>query len=299
LLHIGRYNTLVVQRKVDFGLYLNPKDEEVLLPSKYVPKNIRIGDSLRVFVYTDSEDRPVATTLTPKAVVGEAAYLEVKAISPIGCFMDWGLEKDLLVPRSEQLGPMRAGQHHVVKILLDQKTNRVYGSTRIARHCQKAADAYRTGQQVRLLIYRFTKLGTLAVIDDRFLGLIYHSETFEQLKIGERRPGYVRAIRPDGKIDIVLKKPGHASLSGSGRRIMEALSKADGFLPLHDKSRPEDITALLSMSKKEFKRAIGGLYRKRLISITNRGIELNTQAPPDGAASQKGTVTKGKRKVKR
>ena len=276
MLQIGSYNTLVVQRKVDFGLYLNPKEEEVLLPSKYVPPNIRVGDALRVFVYTDSEDRPVATTLTPKAVVGEVAYLAVKDTSPIGSFMDWGLEKDLLVPKAEQETRLRAGQRYVVKVLLDQKTNRVFGSTRIARHCRKAQSGFEAGQQVRLMIYRFTKLGTLAVVDDSFIGLIYHSETYELLKIGERRPGYIRALRPDGKIDLTLKKPGSASLSGSARRIMEALRKSGGFIPLHDKSRPEDITALLAMSKKEFKRAAGGLYKKRLIDITDQGIHLKT-----------------------
>ena len=276
VLHIGSYNTLVVQRKVDFGLYLNPKEEEVLLPAKYVPKNIRVGDSLQVFVYTDSEDRPVATTLRPKAVVGEVAYLTVKDTAPIGCFMDWGLEKDLFVPKAEQATGMRVGQRYVVKVILDRKTNRVFGSTRIARHCRKARSGFETGQQVRLMIYRFTKLGTLAVVEDDFIGLIYHSDTFELLKIGARRPGYIRALRADGKIDVSLKKPGPASLSGSGRRILEALRKSDGFLPLHDRSRPEDITALLAMSKKEFKRAAGGLYKKRLIDITDQGIHLKT-----------------------
>ena len=281
MLQIGRYNTLVVQRKVDFGLYLNPKEEEVLLPSKYVPRNIRPGDSLQVFVYTDSEDRPVATTLKPKAVVGETAHLEVRDTSPIGAFLDWGLEKDLLVPKAEQQAPMRKGQRWVVKLLLDEKTNRVFGSTRIVRHCRKAEDQFRPGQQVRLMVYRFTKLGTLAVVENDFIGLIYHNETYELLKIGERRPGYIRAVRPDGKIDLTLKKPGSASLTGSARRIMETLHKAGGFIPLHDKSRPEDITALLAMSKKEFKRAVGGLYKKRLIEITGEGIRLvNREGAP-------------------
>jgi len=274
VLQIGSYNTLVVQRRVDFGLYLNPKEEEVLLPSKYIPPNVRPGDSLRVFVYTDSEDRPVATTLKPAAVVGEVAYLAMKDTSPIGSFMDWGLEKDLFVPKAEQETHMRVGQRYLVKVLLDRKTNRVFGSTRIARHCQKTHGGFEVGQQVRLMIYRFTKLGTLAVVDDDFIGLLYHSETYERLKIGERRPGYIGALRADGKIDLTLKKPGSASLSGSSRRILEALRKSGGFIPLHDKSRPQDITALLAMSKKEFKRAAGGLYKMRLIDITDQGIHL-------------------------
>jgi len=274
MLQIGCYNTLVVQREVDFGLYLNPKEEEVLLPSKYVPKNTHPGDSLRVFVYTDSEDRPVATTLTPRAVVGDVAFLRVNDTAAIGCFMDWGLEKDLLVPKNEQQSRMHFGKRYVVKVLLDKKTNRVYGSTRIDRHCQKATKDLGVGQQVRLMVYQFSKLGTLAVVDDQFLGLIYHSETFETLKIGNRRPGYIRHIRKDGKIDLSLKKPGHVSIDGSGQRIMAALKKAGGFIPCHDKSSPQTITELFSMSKKEFKRAIGGLYKKRLIEISDQGIRL-------------------------
>lgn len=277
MLNIGCYNTLVVQREVDFGLYLNPKEEEVLLPSKYVPKNTRPGDSLRVFVYTDSEDRPVATTLKPTAVVGDVAYLRVNDTASIGCFMDWGLEKDLLVPKSEQQAKMHVGKRYVVKVLLDQKTNRVYGSTRIDRHCQKATDDLSVGQQVRLMVYQFSKLGTLAVVDDQFMGMIYHSETFETLKIGNRRPGYIRNIRKDGKIDLTLKKPGPVSLVGSGRLIITALQKADGFIPCHDKSSPEKIANLFSMSKKEFKKAIGGLYKKRLIDISDQGIRLKKE----------------------
>ena len=256
MLQIGCYNTLVVQREVDFGLYLNPKEEEVLLPSKYVPKNTHPGDSLRVFVYTDSEDRPVATTLTPRAVVGDVAFLRVNDTAAIGCFMDWGLEKDLLVPKNEQQSRMHVGKRYVVKVLLDKKTNRVYGSTRIDRHCQKATKDLGVGQQVRLMVYQFSKLGTLAVVDDQFLGLIYHSETFETLKIGNRRPGYIRHIRKDGKIDLSLKKPGHVSIDGSGQRIMAALKKYGGFIHCHDKISPQTITELFSMSKKEFNLAI-------------------------------------------
>ena len=252
MLQIGRYNTLVVQRKVDFGLYLNPKEEEVLLPSKYVPRNIRPGDSLQVFVYTDSEDRPVATTLKPKAVVGETAHLE-----------------------------MKEGHRYVVKVLLDPKTNRVYGSARIARHCIKAPKALHAGQQVSLMIYQFSKLGTLAVVDHQYLGLIYHSDIFEELRIGSRRPGYIRRIRQDGKIDLSLKKTGPAAQSDSGRRIMEALQKAGGFLPCHDKTDPQEIMERFQMSKKEFKRTIGGLYKKRLITITSQGVHLGSPERPN------------------
>jgi hypothetical protein len=173
---------------------------------------------------------------------------------------------------------MRLGQRYVVKVLLDRKTNRVYGSTRIARHCIPAPAGLRRGQQVRLMIYQFAKRGTLAVVDDRYLGMLYHSETFERLRIGDRRPGYIRKIREDGKIDLALKKPGPISIAGSGRKILEALHKADGFLPCHDKSSPQEIMTSFSMSKKEFKRALGRLYKQRLIVISDKGIRLVT--PP-------------------
>ena len=277
MLQIGHYNTLVVQREVDFGVYLNPKEAEVLLPKKYVPSNTRPGDVLRVFVYTDSEDRPVATTLKPKAVVGEAAYLWVKDTTAIGAFLDWGLEKDLLVPRNEQQSRLKTGQSAVVKLLLDPKTQRVYGTTRISRHCRKAAGDLRVGQQVRVLVYQFSKIGTLVVVDDDYLGMIYGGETYERLRIGERRPGYIRNIRPDGKLDISLKKPGPASLTASGRIILDALRKAGGFIPCHDRSRPEEIAARFAMSKKEFKKAIGGLYKQRRITISDQGIRLNPE----------------------
>jgi predicted RNA-binding protein (virulence factor B family) len=280
MLQIGRYNTLVVQREVDFGVYLNPKEaEEVLLPAKYVPPKTRPGDSLRVFVYTDSEDRPVATTLRPKAVVGEVACLQVKDTGAVGAFLDWGLEKDLLVPNSEQQVRLRVGQHCVVKVLLDAKTRRVYASTRIPRHCRKAGGELKVGQQVRVMIYRFAKIGTLVVVDDAYLGMVYRSETYERLRIGDRRPGYIRSIRKDGRLDIALKKPGAASLSASGRRIMEALQKEGGFIPCHDRSRPAEITRRFTMSKKEFKRAIGGLYKQRLITISDQGIRLASKKP--------------------
>ena len=298
MLEIGRYNTLVVQREVDFGVYLNPKEQEVLLPAKYVPRNTRPGDALRVFVYTDSEDRPVATTLRPRAVVGEAAYLEVKDTTPIGAFLDWGLEKDLLVPKSEQQTRLRVGQRCVVKVLLDPKTQRVYGSTRIARHCRKVADELKIGQQVRVLIYQFTKVGTLAVVDDAYLGMIYRSDTYEMLRIGDRRPGYVRNIRKDGKLDIALKKPGHASQTASGRRIVDALRKEGGFIPCHDRSRPEEIARRFAMSKKEFKRAIGGLYKQRLIVISDRGIRL-ASGEPSAAPPKKPNQPAGTKSVKK
>jgi uncharacterized protein len=271
---IGKYNDLVVERIVEFGVYLNPKEDEILLPAKYVPENTRPGDTLRVFVYTDSEDRPIATTLSPKAVVGEFAYLQVKDVASFGAFLDWGLEKDLLVPANEQQNRMKIGQKYVVKVCLDPKTRRVYATSRIAQHCEKAPKNLFVGEKVSLLMYSHTKIGITAVVNSQYAGMIYKSETYEPLSIGEKRDGYVSRIREDGKIDLVLKKPGHHSITDSGALVMDILQKAGGTLPCHDKSAPDEIKHTFSMSKKEFKRATGGLYKAGKIDITDKGIRI-------------------------
>lgn len=274
MLKIGRYNELIVERKVDFGLYLNPKAEEVLLPSKYVPENVKVGDRLRVFVYTDSEDRPIATTLAPRAIVGEFAFLEARSTVPFGTFVDWGLEKDLLVPRSEQQARMKVGRKYVVKVCLDARTNRVYGTTRIAANCEPPPGDLVRGQRVRILVYSLTRIGIMAVVDQRYTGLLYRSETYEPLTIGDERVAYINRIRDNGKVDLSLKPPGYGSVSGSSRKIMDALRRSGGFIACHDRSTPEKIERLFAMSKKEFKRTIGGLYKKGVIEIRDDGIRL-------------------------
>jgi uncharacterized protein len=274
MIAIGSYNEMVVERVVDFGVYLNPKADEVLLPLKYVPENTRPGDTLRVFVYTDSEDRPVATTLCPKAVVGEFAYLQAKAVTSFGTFLDWGLEKDLLVPTAEQQDRMKAGGKYVVKVCLDEKTLRVYATSRIAQNVQKTAPDLSIGQKVSLLIFRLTKIGAMAVVNNRYSGILYKSETYEPLAIGENREGYISRIREDGKMDLVLKKPGYQSIADSGTIVMGTLQKMGGFIPCHDNTGPDEIKRTFSMSKKEFKRAIGGLYKAGRIDITDKGIRM-------------------------
>lgn len=275
MLKIGSYNELVVERAVDFGLYLNQKPDEVLLPLKYVPENTRPGDTLRVFVYTDSEDRPVATTLEPKAVVGEFAFLQVKDVTSFGAFMDWGLEKDLLVPSSQQQDRMKIGKSYVVKVCLDEMTGRVYGTNRVTHHCDKHPHDLSEGEKVDLLIYGITKIGIMAVVNNRYSGLLYRSEVYTSVSIGDKATGYISRIREDGKIDLTLKSPGYRSVTGSGAVILEILKKRGGFVACHDKSAPDEIRRIFSMSKKEFKKAVGGLYKSGSISITDKGIQIN------------------------
>ncbi|MFP4348425.1 MAG: hypothetical protein ACLFQY_09085 [Desulfococcaceae bacterium] len=205
---------------------------------------------------------------------GEFAFLRVKSVKPFGAFMDRGKEDDLLVPGSEQESRMKVGERHVVRILRNEDTGRPYGTTRIARHCDPNPQDLSPGDKVRLLMFRRTQLGMMAVVNEAYIGLIFRSEIFEPLAVGDRRQGYVQRIRDDGKIDLTLKKPGYRSVSASADKILAALKSSGGFIPCHDKSSPAKIERLFSMSKKEFKRTIGGLYKQRRIDISDQGIRL-------------------------
>ncbi|MCP3900263.1 MAG: hypothetical protein GY707_11190 [Desulfobacteraceae bacterium] len=274
MLKIGNYNDLVVGKIVEFGLYLNHEEEEILLPQKYVPEDINVGDTISVFVYTDSEDRLVATTLEPSGVVGDFVFLEAKDVVEFGTFMDWGLEKDLLVPKSEQKDKMIVGKKYLTKICFDEMTERAYGTTKISVNCDKDISELKEGQKVELIIHSFTKIGITAVVDNRYFGMLYINETYKDLSVGETCTGYIMRLREDDKIDLTLKEPGYGSVKGSSEIIVNILENAGGFVPCHDKSSPEEIKKIFSMSKKEFKRSIGGLFKKGIIDLKENGIEL-------------------------
>ena len=273
-LKIGRYNNLVIESRSDYGLYLSSDEDRILLPNKYVPDNFNIGDSLKVFVYTDSEDRLVATTLKPAGIVGDFVFLKAKDVVPFGTFMEWGLEKDLLVPRNEQQDTMVLGKKYLTKICLDSRTQRVYGTTQISVNCDKNIKDLKVGQQVDLIIHSITKIGIMAVINNQYFGMLYLNETYQDLSIGDSCTGYIMRLREDKKIDLTLKKPGYMSVQGSAQQIVTILKEAGGFIPCHDKSSPEDIKKVFSMSKKEFKRAVGGLYKKGVLALQKNGISL-------------------------
>ncbi len=277
MLKIGKYNDLVVEKEVEFGLYLNSDEGEILLPQKYVPKDVNLGDTIEVFIYTDSEDRLVATTLEPKGIVGDFVFLEAKDIVHFGTFMDWGLEKDLLIPKSEQRDRMVPGEKYLTKICFDEMTDRVYGTTKISVNCDKDIEDLKEGQEVNLLIHSFSKIGIMAVIDNRYYGMLYVNETYKDLSAGDTCTGYIMRIREDNKIDLTLKKPGYGSVKGSADVILNKLEKAGGFIPCHDKSSPEEIKKVFSMSKKEFKRAVGGLFKKGLLELKENGINLKNK----------------------
>ena len=272
---VGQFHDLAVNNFSDYGVYLSFGRDRVLLPNKYVPEEIAVGDKIRVFIYTDSEDRPVATTLEPAGVVGDIVALKVKDTAAFGIFMEWGLEKDLLVPRSQQQGRMEPGETHLVKICLDESSQRIYGSTLMTEFCSGDAQGLAPEAAVDLLIHSMTPIGYTAIINGICPGMLYKNETFEELAIGERCQGYVLRVREDGKVDLTLKQPGYASVEGSALKILEVLVSNGGFSPCHDKSAPEAIQAAFSMSKKEFKRAVGSLYKQGRITLHKRdGIRL-------------------------
>ena len=274
MLKIGRYNNLVVEKRVEFGLYLQSEEDRILLPQKYVSENVNIGDTLKVFVYTDSEDRPVATTLKPNGILGDFVFLKAKDVASFGTFMEWGLEKDLLIPKSEQQDRMVPGEKYLTKICMDDKTDRVYGTTKISVNCDKNIKDLKVGQKVDLLVHSLTKIGIMAVINNRYFGMLYKNETYQNLSIGDTCTGYIMRLREDKKIDLTLKKPGYLSVKGSGDTIVTILKQSGGFIPCHDKSSPEEIKKIFSMSKKEFKRAIGGLFKQGVLELKKSGIKL-------------------------
>jgi predicted RNA-binding protein (virulence factor B family) len=275
MLFIGKYNYLTIQRVTSVGMFLSDVEgEEVLLPNQYLTDEMQVDDTIRVFVYLDSEDRPVATTETPKIIRNEFAYLQVKDVSEHGAFMDWGLIKDLFVPFREQSTPMEIGEWHVVFLYLDQKSSRLIASTKIDRFLENERLTVKEGDQVDLLIWQKTDLGYNAIVNQYHKGLIYANEVFKDVKIGDSLKGYVKKIREENKLDISLQKTGYEVVEPTAKHIMSELKKSNGFLDLSDSSSPEEIYKRLEISKKVFKKTIGGLYKQGLIKIAEEGIYL-------------------------
>ncbi|PRY35527.1 hypothetical protein CLV58_114112 [Spirosoma oryzae] len=277
MLEIGRINKLIALRQTSVGFFLGHPDDErddVLLPNKYVPADLRVEDEIDVFIYTDSEDRPIATTLTPHIMRDEFAPLPVVAVSNVGAFLNWGLEKDLLVPFREQSKPMREGEWYVVFLYLDEDTGRLVASSKVSRFLDPDASDLVANDPVDLLAYEITDLGVNVIINDRYQGLLYHNELFRSVQVGDRMPGFVKRVRDDNRVDVSLQQMGFENVEPSAQRILEVLQQQKGFLPLNDSSPPEAIHKALEMSKKTFKKAIGTLYKDRRIEIRDDGIAL-------------------------
>ena len=275
-LKIGKMNRLKVVTDLDFGLYLDGKDQgEILMPRKYVPEGIGVDDFVDVFVYLDSEDRIIATTEEPYAMAEELAWLEAVAVSSVGAFMDWGLLKDLLVPFREQKERIVEGRSYIVYVYFDTVSERMVGSTKVYKYFDLKATNYRPGDEVDMIVANRVDLGYNVIVDKRYVGIIYHNEIFQDIVEGQAIKGFIKLVRPDGKIDAELQKSGEGgSRDALEEIILKQLKDGGGFLPLTDTTPPEKIYDLYRVSKRAFKRALGGLYKKRLITIEDDGIRL-------------------------
>ncbi len=274
MIEIGRTYSLEVVKDTEFGVFLDAENlGEILLPRKHTPNNLSIGDWVKVFLYVDSEDRPIATTQTPKAEIGQFAFLEVKDNTPVGAFLDWGLDKDVLVPFAKQHRPLTVGDSYIVFLYMDNQ-DRIAATSKIDK-CVLEDDQhdFRPQQRVDLIIANSTELGFKAIVNQSHWGLLYQDDVDQRLSFGQSIQGYIKHIREDGKIDLSLKS-GWQIRDNYSQMIQDYLRDHNGFAPVHDKSPPERISDLFGMSKGQFKKAIGGLYKQKIITIQADGIRL-------------------------
>ncbi len=271
-LRMGQYNRLKVLKQLDFGIYLDGYEDEILMPTQYVPADVEIGDFLDVFIYRDSEDRVIATSLEPYGTVGEFAYLTVNAATPLGVFLDWGLPKDLFVPFKQQRENMVVGKSFLVFIHLDTQTDRIIASAKIERFLEEDVSELSEGMQVDLLPYEYTDMGIKALINQRYMGVLYRDEVFKPIELGKPTTGFIKKIRSDQKVDLALTEQSYNRIEGSKSDLYKKLLAANGFLPFTDKSDPALITRTFGMSKKDFKKAVGGLLKEKKIILKEDGI---------------------------
>ena len=275
MIKIGKDNVLKAVKKLDFGVYLDGGEQgEILLPRRYVPEELEVDDEIEVFIYRDSEDRLIATTERPFIEVGEFGLLKAVSVGRVGAFMDWGLMKDLLVPFREQRQPIEEGKSYIVYALLDSKSGRIFGSTKLDKFVGNKPPRYSEGDQVEVLAVQPTDLGYKVIVDNLHWGLIYKNDLFDPLRPGDRLPAYVKAVRDDGKIDITLREHGGERVFNLTDRITGYLEDHDGHMPYCDSSAPEDIKQVFQCSKKDFKKALGYLYKRGRVSLSPSGVSL-------------------------
>ena len=272
---LGKYNQLEVVKQVDFGVYLNGGDDgEILLPTRYVPEGCKPGDMLNVFIYLDNEERLIATTLQPKVQVGEFACLEVAWVNEYGAFLDWGLMKDLFVPFREQKMKMLKGHKYVVHAHVDEDSYRIMASAKVERYLSKEKPQYAPGDEVEVMVWQRTDLGYKVIVENQFSGLVYRNEVFQALEPGMKLTAHVRQIREDGKMDLTLQKDGMAKVGDFSAVLLDHIKQQGGHTPFNDKSAAEDIYEAFGVSKKTFKKAVGDLYKRRLVLLAEDGIHL-------------------------
>lgn len=278
MVEIGRINNLQVVKKLNFGIYLDGgTDGEILMPVRYVPASCNPGDMIDAFIYFDSEDRIIATTERPYAMVGEFAYLRAVSVNNIGAFMDWGLSKDLLVPFREQKQKMAENKFYLVRIYFDKESHRIAASAKLENFLDNLPPVYKEGEEVNLIIEKETDLGFKAIINHLHWGMLYKTEVFQALDKGAKLKGYIKKIREDEKIDLSLLPSGYVKIDPISQKILEYIKEQKGFIPVSDKSSPEIIYSLFQISKKSYKQAIGSLYKKGLIIIEDKGVRIAVQ----------------------
>lgn len=273
--NLGKFNQLEVVKEVDFGVYLDGGDDgEILLPTRYVPDDCQPGDMLNVFIYLDNEERLIATTLTPLVQVGEFAYLEVAWVNQFGAFLNWGLMKDLFVPFREQKMKMQVGRGYIIYAYVDEESYRIVASAKVERYLSKEMPEYKEGELVDILIWQKTDLGFKAIVDNKYSGLLYQNEIFQSIETGMRMKAYVKQVRDDAKIDLELQRGGARKVDDFAEVLLQYLEEHEGRTSIYDKSEADEIYATFGVSKKTFKKAVGELYKKRLIVLEEQGIRL-------------------------
>jgi predicted RNA-binding protein (virulence factor B family) len=274
MVKVGDYNVLKVLRDADFGFYLDDGAEGILLPNRFVPEGLKAGDEIKVFIYHDSEGRLIATTQHPKGVVEEIVKMKAVTVTNLGAFLDWGLMKDIFVPKSKQLGGMREGAEYLVKIYLDEQTGRVAATEKIEPFLSNEHLTVKEMESVDLTVFRRTDIGYLVIINNIYTGVLHFNEIYQSIGVGDKLKGFIKTIRPENKIDVVAGKPGYNRVEGEAEKIVRLLKENNDYLPYHDKSDPEEIYAFFGMSKKAFKMAAGTLYKKNKIVLTKTGMKL-------------------------
>ncbi len=276
MIQIGEWNRLVADKFIQVGMLLKDKQssEVAFLPAREVPSDLQAGEEMDVFIYPDNEGRFVATLERPYLTVHKFGYLKVKEINELGAFLDWGIQKDLLVPFAKQSRRMAPGLSYIVYLDLDKVTNRLVASSKYHKYLERDGIDLEVGQEVALIVTDRNEIGYKVIIDDSYGGMVFKNEVYKPLRVGQRLTGYVKLVRPDGKVDVVLQKPGYESIGPVAEQILEVMRERGGFLPLNDKSDPAKIKQTLGMSKKTFKKAVGLLYKEKLIRIDPNGLFL-------------------------
>ena len=274
MVKIGEYNTLKVMKSLAFGLILDDGKEGILLPKRFVPRGAKIGDDLKVFLYHDGEDRIIATTQEPKGILGDIVKLRAVSVTPQGAFLDWGLMKDIFVPKSKQLLKMMPNGDYLVKIYLDEQTGRLAATEKIEYYLSNDTLTVKEKDIVDLLVYRKSDIGYVVIINNQHTGVLHNNEIYRNIQPGDRFKGFIKKILPENKIDVAAGKPGYERVEDETEKLLRLLTENNGYLPYHDKSAPEDIYSFFGMSKKTFKMTTGNLYKQHKIEFTKTGIKL-------------------------